>query len=57
MLNMLNSLTTQKLTTLNIHNLEISRMYEASVLPNVLGISEEYYENGLTRMGDVLLIY
>lgn len=41
-------------TTLNIHNLEYQGWYEASVLPNVLGISEEYYQNGLTRMGDAV---
>lgn len=41
-------------TTLMIHNLEYQGWYEASVLPNVLGISKEYYDNGLTRMGDAV---
>lgn len=41
-------------TTLNIHNLEYQGWYDATILPNVLGISREYYENGLTRMGDAV---
>ena len=39
-------------TTLNIHNLEYQGWYDASILTEVLGISREYYDNGLTRMGD-----
>ncbi|MGL4374013.1 MAG: glycogen/starch synthase, partial [Turicibacter sp.] len=39
-------------TTLNIHNLEYQGWYDVTVLPDVLGISTTYYENGLTRMGD-----
>ena len=39
-------------TTLTIHNLEYQGWYDAKVLPDVLGISAHYYENGLTRMGD-----
>ena len=39
-------------TTLNIHNLEYQGWYSVDILPNVLGISRQYYDNGLTRMGD-----
>lgn len=41
-------------TTLNIHNLEYQGWYDASILTEVLGISREYYDNGLTRMGDAV---
>lgn len=39
-------------TTLTIHNLEYQGWYNADILPEVIGISREYYDNGLTRMGD-----
>lgn len=39
-------------TTLIIHNLEYQGWYQSTVLKNALGISQTYYENGLTRMGD-----
>ena len=38
--------------TLMIHNLEYQGWYQSTVLKNALGISQAYYENGLTRMGD-----
>lgn len=41
-------------TTLTIHNLEYQGWYSADILPNVLGISRQYYDNGLTRMGDAV---
>lgn len=39
-------------TTLTIHNLEYQGWYSAEILTDVLGISRQYYDNGLTRMGD-----
>lgn len=39
-------------TVLNIHDLEHQGWCEAQSLTDVLGISHEYYENGLTRMGN-----
>ena len=41
-------------TTLTIHNLEYQGWYSADILPDVLGISRQYYDNGLTRMGDAV---
>ena len=41
-------------TILTIHNLEYQGWCEAEVLPSILGISRQYYENGLTRMGDAV---
>jgi len=39
-------------TVLNINDLTYQGWYGADILPNVLGLAYEYYENGLTRMGD-----
>ena len=41
-------------TILTIHNLEYQGWCEAEILPSILGISRQYYENGLTRMGDAV---
>ncbi|MDE5977496.1 MAG: translation initiation factor IF-2 N-terminal domain-containing protein [Turicibacter sp.] len=41
-------------TTLNIHNLEYQGWCTVDHLPNIIGISRQYYDNGLTRMGDAV---
>ena len=43
-------------TVLNINDLSYQGWYDASILPNILGIDGEYYHNGLTRMGDAVNI-
>ena len=38
-------------STLTVHNLEFQGWFNAAVLEGIIGISEDYYTNGVTRMG------